>query len=92
MLTGRPARAILNRFIKEQGPLAPETPAFPLATQASLPLRTKAEANGSGDFSSFWSGEACALGRDMHAEDLTRAIAEESLARLSSLTQVSENR
>jgi nitronate monooxygenase len=71
VLTGRPARAILNRFIKEQGPLAPETPAFPLATQASLPLRTKAEANGSGDFSSFWSGEARALGRDMNAEDLT---------------------
>ena len=92
VLTGRPARAILNRFIKEQGPIASEAPAFPLATQDSLPLRTKAEAKGWGDFSSFWSGEARALGRDMNAEDLTRAIAEESLARLRSLTQVSGKR
>jgi nitronate monooxygenase len=40
VLTGRPTRAIVNRFIAEQGPLNPETPAFPLATQAALPLRT----------------------------------------------------
>jgi len=86
VLTGRPARGILNLFIAEQGPLAPDAPAFPLATQAAIPLRTNAEKQGSGDFSPFWSGEARALGRDMNAEDLTRAIAEESLARLRSLT------
>lgn len=80
VLTGRPARGILNRFIAEQGPLSDAAPAFPLATQVSLPLRTAAEKQGSGDFSSFWSGEARSLGRDMNAEDLTRTIAEESLA------------
>jgi nitronate monooxygenase len=62
VLTGRPARAILNRFIAEQGPLNAETPAFRLATQAAIPLRTNADKQGSGDFSSFWSGEARALG------------------------------
>ena len=51
-----------------------------------LPLRTNAEKQGSGDFSSFWSGEARALGRDMNAEDLTRTIAEESLALLRGLS------
>ena len=61
VLTGRPARAILNRFIAEQGPLNAEAPAFPLATQAAIPLRTNADKQGSGDFSSFWSGEARAL-------------------------------
>jgi nitronate monooxygenase len=86
VLTGRPARAIVNRFIEEQGPLDPETPAFPLATQAAIPLRTIAEKQGSGDFSSFWSGEARALGRVMNAEDLTRTIAEESLALLRKLS------
>ena len=82
VLTGRPARAILNCFIAEQGPVSAETPAFPLATQATIPLRTIVEKQGSGDFSSFWSGEARSLGRDMNAEDLTRTIAEESLALL----------
>lgn len=86
VLTGRPARAIVNRFIEEQGPLDPEAPAFPLATQAAIPLRTIAEKQGSGDFSSFWSGEARSLGRDMNAEDLTRTIAEESLALLRKLS------
>jgi nitronate monooxygenase len=85
VLTGRPARGILNRFIAEQGPLNPEAPAFPLATQAAIPLRTDAEKQGSGDFSPFWSGEARSLGRDMNAEDLTRTIAEESLALLRGL-------
>ena len=58
VLTGRPARGILNRFIAEQGPVNAEAPAFPLATQAAIPLRTIAEKQGSGDFSSFWSGQA----------------------------------
>lgn len=92
VLTGRPARAILNRFIQEQGPMASEAPAFPLATQAAIPLRTIAEKQGSGDFSSFWSGEARSLGRDMNAESLTRTIAEESLALLRSLAQVNGKR
>ena len=86
VLTGRPARAILTRFIAEQGPVNAETPAFPLATQATIPLRTIAEKQGSGDFSSFWVGEARSLGRDMNAEDLTRTIAEESLALLGLLS------
>jgi nitronate monooxygenase len=92
VLTGRPARAIINRFIAEQGPVDPEAPAFPLATQAAIPLRTNAEKQGSGDFSSFWSGEARSLGRDMNAESLTRTIAEESLALLRSLAQVNGKR
>jgi len=62
-----------------------EAPAFHLATQDSLPLRTKGEAKGSGDFSPFWSGEARVLGRDMNAKDVARAIAEEAPVLLRSL-------
>jgi nitronate monooxygenase len=80
VLTGRPARGILNRLIAEQGPLNAEVPAFPLTAEATVALRTAAEKQGSGGFSLFWSGEARALGRDMNAEDLTRSLAEESLA------------
>src|SRR5262245_25716863 len=59
--SGRPARAILNRFIAEQGPLNAEAPAFPLATQAAIPLRTNADKQGVRRFF-VWSGKARALG------------------------------
>ena len=57
VFTGRPARGIVNRIMREIGPINPLAPPFPLATSAIAPLRTKAEAVGSGDFSPLWSGQ-----------------------------------
>jgi nitronate monooxygenase len=57
LFTGRPARGIVNRIMREAGPMSARVPAFPLATAAIAPLRAKAEAAGSGDFSPLWSGE-----------------------------------
>src|SRR5204863_2024153 len=57
IFTGRPARGIVNRLMKDLGPMSDLPPAFPLATAALAPLRTKAESRGSGDFSPLWSGQ-----------------------------------
>ncbi|MEH6650795.1 MAG: nitronate monooxygenase [Motiliproteus sp.] len=57
VFSGRPARSIVNRLIREQGPISDHTPAFPTAATAVLPLRQKNEADGSGDFTSLWSGQ-----------------------------------
>ena len=57
VFTGRPARGICNRFMREVGPLSPDAPAFPLAATASAALRTHAEAAGSDDFTPLWSGQ-----------------------------------
>ena len=57
MFTGRPARGIVNRVIRELGPICAAAPAFPLATGAIAPLRAKAEAQGVADFSPLWSGQ-----------------------------------
>jgi nitronate monooxygenase len=57
VFTGRPARGIVNRIIREIGPLSSLAPQFPLATAAILPLRNAAEAAGSSDFSPLWSGQ-----------------------------------
>src|SRR5262249_27871980 len=46
LFTGRPARAIVNRYIREVGPVSPDAPAFPLAAGAAQPLKAAAEANG----------------------------------------------
>ncbi|RYF71968.1 MAG: nitronate monooxygenase, partial [Comamonadaceae bacterium] len=50
LFTGRPARGIVNRVMRDLGALNPAAPAFPLATSAIAPLRAKAEAAGSTDF------------------------------------------
>jgi nitronate monooxygenase len=74
LYTGRPARAVLTRFMREQGPINPLVPEFPLSASASAPLRAAYEARGSADFSPLWSGEAAALAREEDAGDLTRRL------------------
>jgi nitronate monooxygenase len=60
-------------------------PEFPLAAGALQPLRAKAEAQGSGDFSPLWSGQAVALGREIGAAELTQKLAAEAQAHLQRL-------
>lgn len=78
IFTGRPARGILNRVMRELGPMCDKAPAFPLAGGALMPLRTKGEA----DFSNLWAGQAFTLGVEMTSAELTRRLAEEGLAKL----------
>jgi nitronate monooxygenase len=85
LFTGRPARGIFNRFMREVGPIASEPPEFPLATAAVMPLRSKAESLNVGDFSPLWAGQAAALGREGPAADFTRRIVSEALALLRGL-------
>ena len=82
MLSGRPARGIMTRVIREQGPIDPAHPSYPLATPALAPLRKAAEAKGSGDFSWFWSGQGAVPPTDIGAGELTRTLADEALALL----------
>lgn len=85
VFTGRPARAIVNRFMREVGPMSDVAPEFPLAAATLAPLRAKSEMAGSADFSQFWSGQAVHLGRELPAAELTKQLAAETLQKLSSL-------
>ena len=85
VITGRPARGIVNRVIREVGPMSPLAPAFPRAVDALAPLRAKAEQNGSGDFSPLWSGQSAAMCREIPAGQLTRMLAEEALRLMKQL-------
>ena len=75
LFTGRPARGIVNRIMKELGPISTAAPAFPLATAAIAPLRAMAESQGSGDFSPLWSGQNASGCREIPAGKLTRELA-----------------
>jgi len=79
LFTGRPARGILNRVMREVGPMSAKAPAFPLAGGALIPLRAKDEA----DFSNLWAGQAFTLGKELSSAELTRQLAEEALAKLA---------
>jgi nitronate monooxygenase len=74
LFTGRPARGIVNRFMRECGPISAAAPAFPLAATALAPIRGKAEQQGSGDFSPLWAGQHVDVSREVSAADLTRDL------------------
>lgn len=85
VMTGRPARGVANRLMREVGPISPDAPAFPHAATALGPLKAAAEKLGRVDFTNVWAGQAIGMGRDMPAAELTRALAGSALARLSAL-------
>ncbi len=80
LYTGRPARGLMTRLMRELGPMSPLAPPFPLAAGAVAPLRAAQEKAGGGDFSPLWSGEAGALAREADAGALTRRLWSEAQA------------
>lgn len=85
VMTGRPARGVANRVMREVGPISPDAPAFPHSATAFGPLKAAAEKLGKVDFTNLWAGQAVRLGREMPAAELTRALAGAALARLSQM-------
>jgi nitronate monooxygenase len=75
LFSGRPARGIVNRVMRELGALNAAAPAFPLATAAMAPLRAHWEAQGSGDFSPLWAGQNASGCQALPAADITRQLA-----------------
>jgi nitronate monooxygenase len=75
VFTGRPARGIVNRIMREMGPISAAAPPFPLAVSAVAPLRARAESLGSGDFSPLWAGQNTSGCKEISAGALTRELA-----------------
>lgn len=75
LFTGRPARGIVNRLMRDLGPMSAVPPAFPLATAALAPLRAAAEKQGSTDFSPLWSGQDPSGCKPVPAAQLTKELA-----------------
>jgi len=85
VMTGRPARGVANRLMREVGPLSPDAPAFPHAATALAPLKAAAEKQGKVDFTNLWAGQAVRMGHELPAAAMTRALAGAALLRLSQL-------
>jgi nitronate monooxygenase len=85
VFSGRPARGLMNRIMREVGPMSSAAPAFPTAGNALAPLKKAAEAQGTPDFSSIWAGQGAPLGRDVGTGELTRQLAEDAARCLAAL-------
>ena len=75
VFTGRPARAIVNRLVREVGPISDLAPPFPLAATLVYALRREAERAGRDDFSPLWAGQNVSGCRAVPAGEITRALA-----------------
>ena len=85
LFSGRPARGLMNRAMREIGPMSDLAPAFPTAGNALAPLKAAAEARGTSDFTSLWAGQAASLCHETGSGDLTRRLAEDAAQRLQML-------
>lgn len=74
LFSGRAARGIVNRVMRELGPLSEIAPEFPLASSALAPLRARAESAGSGDFSPLWCGQNPSGCKAVPAGELTKVL------------------
>lgn len=83
VFTGRPARGVVNRLMRDLGPLSSVTPAFPTAGVALAAIRAKAEAEGRNDFTNLWAGQAVGLARRLSSAELTLKLFEDAVAVLN---------
>ena len=75
LFTGRPSRGIVNRVMRNLGPMNAAAPRFPGAAPFMAPLRARAESTGSGDFSPLWSGQNASACREAPAAEVVRELA-----------------
>ena len=73
--SGRPARGIVNRVMRELGPIGDNVVPFPLASKAMAPLRRAAESRGLTDFTSLWSGQNASGCREVPAAEQLASLA-----------------
>ena len=85
LFSGRPARGVLNRYLKETGPMSVSALAFPHAATLVAPLRAASEQAGSLDYMQLWAGQSARLGHALPADQFTRKLAADALSRLQGL-------
>ncbi|MGC9542768.1 nitronate monooxygenase [Streptomyces sp. UG1] len=82
--SGRPARGLVNRFMREHGPYAPA--AYPEIHHLTSPLRKKAAASGDPQGMALWAGQGHRMARELPAGQLVEVLAAELDAALTALS------
>ena len=74
VFSGRPARGIVNRVMRELGAMRNDAPSFPHASTWITPLRTAAEKQGLTDFTPLWAGQNTQGCQSIGAFELTQQL------------------
>ncbi|MDA0704660.1 MAG: nitronate monooxygenase, partial [Proteobacteria bacterium] len=85
VISGRPARGLVNRYMAEMADREDDTLPFPLQYSVTRPLQAASREQGSDAFLSLWAGQAVALNRVLPAADLVELLVEETRAALANL-------
>ncbi|MYW65642.1 nitronate monooxygenase [Streptomyces sp. SID8379] len=83
--SGRPARGLVNRFLREHGPYAPA--AYPEVHHMTSPIRKAAAKAGDPQAMALWAGQGHRLARELPAGQLVEVLAAELDATRGSLGQ-----
>ncbi len=74
LFSGRHARAIPNRLVRELESLEDEVPSYPVQNALMLPVRRAAAEQGLADYINLWAGQAASLTRAGSALDYFQAL------------------
>ncbi|WP_435212148.1 nitronate monooxygenase [Streptomyces sp. bgisy034] len=86
--SGRPARGLVNRFMREHGPYAPA--AYPEVHHLTSPLRKKAAASGDPQGMALWAGQGHRMARELAAGRLVEVLVAELDAASTALSAYPE--
>ncbi|MEU6181750.1 nitronate monooxygenase [Streptomyces coeruleorubidus] len=82
--SGRPARGLVNRFLREHGPYAPA--AYPEIHHLTAPLRKAAAKAGDAQGMALWAGQGHWMARELPAGQLVEVLAGELAAARTALS------
>ena len=85
MISGRPARGLVNRYMAEMTDREETSLPFPLQYSLTRPLQAAGGAKGSDEFLALWAGQAVALNRALPAAELVETLIEETRAAFAAL-------
>jgi len=80
--TGKPARGLVNEFMRRLAPREREIPAYPIQNALTQPIRAAAKKAGRTDFMSLWAGQGAGMSRGLTAAELVAALVRETEAAL----------
>ncbi|MFF3345267.1 nitronate monooxygenase [Streptomyces sp. NPDC002779] len=86
--SGRPARGLVNRFLREHGPYAPA--AYPEIHHLTSPLRKAAAKAGDAQGMALWAGQGHRMARELPAGQLVEVLAAELAAARTALSAFQE--
>ncbi|MGW5971174.1 nitronate monooxygenase [Streptomyces sp. NPDC055186] len=82
--SGRPARGLVNRFLREHGPYAPA--AYPDVHHLAAPLRKAAAKAGDAQGMALWAGQGHRMARELPAGQLVEVLVAELAAAQAELS------